>query len=637
MTQPRGVRVSIPTIGVSGTYWTPALTTQALVQTGNYAANPNQIVPVSTANGNVTVTLPNAPAAGTIVVVKMVTQAGSNTVTVSTQSADVFNKINGGTSLSLSLLDQGVLLQYSGGIWMVLSGDLPLSQLDSRYLHAAGAIPNGILAQSLASSVPAIGGAAFICGHRAGGSAQGTGNNYEGPYPEEFIEGYRAAVAAGVKCLNIHVRMLADGGLVCMHDATPDRTTSATGSINVASYTTPAWRQLTGTPQSWPGYGVNWGTIYPPFLEQVLDEFGGRVLLIIEADSAGTTAQPLGSCGTAVADALVAHGLQECAIVLAFSQQELAPAAAAGIQTMYDPPVYGSTGYLPSAILTAMSGGWAAGTPKHVGINVFASTQANITAYLPTLTAAGLTPWAWTLTRRSDMAWVEAAGCNLFFSDEPVYMAATAPVNTSGQDPTVIPAGGTWPHGLLVPYNIGYDRGKLTSNGIQLDYVNPSGSLQIYDCYGSLCPIANAAGTYTITTTIHWDTADSDSTRWAALFICAPDDTVTSANTGNYVNGYNVIFRQNGQLGVYKYSSSGTESQVGSTQTTQSISASQNVVLAIQVTPTAIVITPTVNSTGYGPFTFTDSTYRGGYFHIGKAHSGTAPKLVVSFGTTTAA
>lgn len=127
--------MSIPTIGVSGTYWTPALTTQALVQTGNYTANANQIVPVSTASGNVTVTLPNAPMAGTIVGVKMVTQGGSNTVTVATQSADVINKAGGGTSLTLKLLNQGVLLQYGAGIWMTLSDDLPLSQLDSRYLQ----------------------------------------------------------------------------------------------------------------------------------------------------------------------------------------------------------------------------------------------------------------------------------------------------------------------------------------------------------------------------------------------------------------------------------------------------------------------------------------------------------------------
>ena len=49
--------------------------TQATVQTGNANALANTIVPTNTTSGSLTITLPNAPAAGTIVVVKMVIQA----------------------------------------------------------------------------------------------------------------------------------------------------------------------------------------------------------------------------------------------------------------------------------------------------------------------------------------------------------------------------------------------------------------------------------------------------------------------------------------------------------------------------------------------------------------------------------
>jgi hypothetical protein len=137
----------LTTPSVSGPYWTPALT-QTAVQTANCAASPNQIVPVSTASGNVTVTLPNAPAGGTIIGVKMVTQGGTNTVTVQAIAGDVFNKPGGGTSGTLSLPSQGMLLQYNSGIWIVLSDDLPLTQLlDSA---AADIQPDGVQAAGAA-------------------------------------------------------------------------------------------------------------------------------------------------------------------------------------------------------------------------------------------------------------------------------------------------------------------------------------------------------------------------------------------------------------------------------------------------------------------------------------------------------
>lgn len=50
-------------------------------------------------------------------------------------------------------------------------------------------------------------------------------------YPEHSMEGYLAAVRAGARCLEISVGSTSDGRLVCMHDPTCDRTTSAKGTI----------------------------------------------------------------------------------------------------------------------------------------------------------------------------------------------------------------------------------------------------------------------------------------------------------------------------------------------------------------------------------------------------------------------
>lgn len=109
--------------------------TPTAVKTSAYTAVANDLIPVDTTSGAVTVTLPAAPADKTVIAVKHVIQGAANAVTVACGGSDVFNKTSGATSLTLPMLAQGVLLQYkaTGAIWYVISDDLPLAQLDSRY------------------------------------------------------------------------------------------------------------------------------------------------------------------------------------------------------------------------------------------------------------------------------------------------------------------------------------------------------------------------------------------------------------------------------------------------------------------------------------------------------------------------
>lgn len=106
------------------------------VQAANYTASAYDFVPCNNAGGSFTVTLPNAPADKAMVGVIIVTQSGSNTITIACAGSDVFNKTGGGTSTSLSLVNQTVILQYraSLGVWYILSTDVPLTGLDARYL-----------------------------------------------------------------------------------------------------------------------------------------------------------------------------------------------------------------------------------------------------------------------------------------------------------------------------------------------------------------------------------------------------------------------------------------------------------------------------------------------------------------------
>jgi hypothetical protein len=102
-------------------------------------------VPCDTTSAGFTVTLPNAPADLSVVGIKQVIQGGTNTVTVACAGSDAFNKAGGATSGTLTLLAQGMLLQYksSGAIWYVIADDLALPQLDARYV-AQSSLPLAI-------------------------------------------------------------------------------------------------------------------------------------------------------------------------------------------------------------------------------------------------------------------------------------------------------------------------------------------------------------------------------------------------------------------------------------------------------------------------------------------------------------
>lgn len=108
--------------------------------TTTYTAVAGEFIPCDNTSGSFTVTLPTAPADGSRVSVKMVIQGGANIITVATGGTDVFNKVGGSTTGTLTLLNQGFNLQYksgSPGIWYGQSVDFSLPSLDSRYLNVS--------------------------------------------------------------------------------------------------------------------------------------------------------------------------------------------------------------------------------------------------------------------------------------------------------------------------------------------------------------------------------------------------------------------------------------------------------------------------------------------------------------------
>lgn len=109
------------------------------VQTASsVSAVANTFVLVSTASNSVTVNFPVAPANFTVVGVKMVVLAGSNTVTLQLGGSDHFDTTTGAQSGTMPLLNQSGLWQYNSAtaVWVKVSDNLSLSQLDLRYVNS---------------------------------------------------------------------------------------------------------------------------------------------------------------------------------------------------------------------------------------------------------------------------------------------------------------------------------------------------------------------------------------------------------------------------------------------------------------------------------------------------------------------
>lgn len=439
--------------------------------------------------------------------------------------------------------------------------------------------------------------------HRTGGNVLGA--LQYGPAPENSMEGCRLLVEAASGqsianfVLNVQCRRLADGSAGVVHDDTINRTSSSTG--NVSDFTTGAWINLpmdAGTYTSAPGWG---DSLRFPLLDDVLREFGGKVPLNIAAyNSVGD------DIGAIIVRKVVAAGIGPTVIVSSFSQGQLPAARDAGIATMYYPPDEGQAGSTAAEVLLLNL--WASGLPKYVGIS-----SASSDAYIQSFVSAGFHTSVYFTARRFDRDRILALGVQGLISDDPIYQFTNTRIYGSNTvDPYTL---GTWPHGALPGDN--KVRGALTSNGQQLaDSQNGQFSVQ-----GCRCPIDTPTA-YTITGSVTFDLIGTDPTRSAQLMLCCPDDRATSgvASSGaGLPDGYSLLIRANGNVELFRNTRSGQGNvKVGSTLATTAITQGTTVPITVQVTSTSIIFTRTDTASS---ITWTDSTHRGAYYHVGKSGS----------------
>lgn len=209
-------------------------------------------------------------------------------------------------------------------------------------------------------------------------------------YPEHSIEAYRASVAGGF-IPETDVRALADGTLVCVHDATTNRT--MTVNRTVASMTVAEWRKARIKPPVNGSriYGTGYGT--PVLFEDYLDEFGGRILLWPEIKEAGTA--------PAVIQAVVNRRLQRAVVLSSFDMNVCRQIVAAGCYAM------ALTDTVSPATLAAD------------GIHSVGVSGAATNAYVTSCKAAGLKVFSWTHNTKVASDAELARGCDGVITDDP--------------------------------------------------------------------------------------------------------------------------------------------------------------------------------------------------------------------------
>lgn len=417
-------------------------------------------------------------------------------------------------------------------------------------------------------------------------------------YPEETTEGYAASYAAENRVLEMDVQVLSDGALALMHDDTVDRTTTGTGAVS--GFDTAGWRALQADAGMW--FGGGWGNnLSVPLFSDVLAAYGNHVILVPEAKSVGS--------GPALVAAMQGAGISaKRGMVQAFNLADLGDAVAAGYPAMF----LAGTSTVDIANAQATGATW-------VGIDVAAADSV-----FSDWAQAGFKTAAYTVKRRWMRDYVQALGVSGHFAEDPQYLSRNTPVSTTDNF-----VAQTWQPGMVGTYNLtaATDRGRFVAPDM---WELPINGTSFNSCVqGWACPIKGDPDTtsFTVDFKVTFRTANAgDQSRWASVFLGKNDKPFKDAAAPTVdQQGYHFLLRKNGQIQIYKRTTS-ESAQMAITNTT-AIADDEEVAYRIVMTP-ATVSLHRLDGTGAIAYTATyassDASYRGGYMHFGRNGLGAA-------------
>ncbi|MQA84509.1 MAG: hypothetical protein GEV03_07780 [Streptosporangiales bacterium] len=406
--------------------------------------------------------------------------------------------------------------------------------------------------------------------------------------PENTIDALRAAVELGFKLVEVDCSLLRDGGLMVMHDATPNRTSNLHGTPD--RLTTQA--VLRGRINAGEWFCPSWPSdLLIPALSDVLREVGNHICLLIEVKNAGS--------GRAAVDLVTRSELGHSVIIESFRREELD----AGIEAGLPVGLVHETGEVDPARLRAEGVDYLAvlnGAP-----------EANITAAVE----AGLCVFVYDVDRRYQHDRLAALGVGGFITDDPMYLSGR--LSAFGTDPYV---GQTFWHGCL-PSEAG-ERGRFTPPdwwGYPSDRPGYRGALQGWGCPVPMPGPDDPPGRVT---TIGFDVVvdsvgDDDTTHWASIFFGSRDDRPFSdRGDPGAPGGYHALLRADGELALYRVDA-GEADLLGSVRTPPLELGRTVSRLEVRVGPAEVAVTR-VDAGPDAGIGAADTTYRGGYFQFGR-------------------
>lgn len=377
-------------------------------------------------------------------------------------------------------------------------------------------------------------------------------------FAEHSMEGYRACARAGF-ALEVDVHALSDGTLVPLHDNTVDRTTTGTGGVNTK--TRAQWKALrlktpvAGSPQP-----------VPPTWDEVLAEFGGRNLIIVECKTPAALAPLI--------DSITSRNLHQSVIFNSFTLSDVQAAAAAGIEAAY---------------LTNTETDFAGLLAQGIRYVTVSGGIGGWQAYVTAAAAAGMKVIVYGLITPASGAAAFTAGAHNVMDDDPWRMSGQYPKLDSDPFREQTP----WPYYTVepttsipadaefrAPHEFGRVQGFSSPSGL---YVGQgwagvrSGNVKIRGSFRFLGPA-------------------SAETRWAAFaFGVWPEHPGvykdTPATAGQ--NAYQALIRRNGSIELFKNTAAGGTTPLGTFAGTEVAAAGQEgtVRMELNITPTGVTWT----------------------------------------------
>ena len=459
-------------------------------------------------------------------------------------------------------------------------------------------VVSGLLTGSSAWSVPAVQrtptvrewaatrGSRYYIAHRGSGDV----------LPEHSMEAYQAAFDWGAPCMEISVGMTSDGVLICMHDATYDRTTNLTGRLidQPSSVLADAvvWQ---------PRLGEYWTRNAPkiPLFEDVLRAFGRRVVLAVEAKNDQAFAPMM--------TLIKLYGLSDSVIVKChYASKRWASAKLAGF------PVFCYFGTAAEATVSAITSIGARLDPARdcLVIPGFGGSGPYIGDEVVRAAVATDVPvWVFPLHRRSDAAHFFGLGAQGAICSSFGYIAKAIDPITSD----------TWSNQAIQAGEMSKDPASnsfaptLSANG---ELVLDAKGTQHFVTVGQMAPIPNAAGGYVIEADASWRTLPARLTDNLSFAFGRDDDVYYQHRLGRG-NGYHAIVRANGEMGLYRHHDGQVAGeQLGATVSSPAMVPGQAAHVCVEVSESRVTVTRT--DSGHS-ISVADASMRGGYFHLGRS------------------